>query len=420
MTRRLTGEARVLRRCDELAAITAIPGRIDRYHLTEEHARANALVGRWLRRAGLTTWVDAAGNVCGRLEGREPGLPAVMLGSHLDTVPNAGRYDGPLGVMMAIEVAARLAPDAAGLDCALEVIGFGDEEGARFGTALLGSSPVAGIWHEEWLGLEDDEGVSLEQAFRDFGLDPARVGSAARAPGEVAAYLEAHIEQGPRLEHDGLGLGAVTSIAGARRFHVATLGQARHAGGTPYERRRDALLGASHAVIDVNRIGRARGVIATVGQMQAYPGGMNVVPGKVEFSIDIRAEHDEDRDNAWEEIAEAMYGRCTGIGLQVVVEEAHAAPAVGCAGWLTEAVAAGIVAAGQPRVPRLFSWAGHDAMAIASLTDVGMLFLRCEDGISHHPDEAVLAEDVALGLDAFEATVRDVVRRVGARSSQPS
>ncbi len=407
------GAARVLQRCDDLAAITAVPGRIDRYHLTPEHARANALVATWMAEAGMTTWVDAAGNVCGRLEGREPGLPAVLLGSHIDTVPNAGRYDGPLGVVMAIEVVSRLADRAGRLPCAVEVIGFSDEEGTRFGTALLGSSAVAGTWQDDWFGLVDDHGVSVERALREFGLDPARLGEAARRREDVVAYLEAHIEQGPWLERDGLGLGVVSSIAGARRFHVATLGQARHAGGTPYDRRRDALIGASHAVLDVNRIARARRVIATVGRMQAFPGGMNVVPGKAEFSIDLRAEFDEDRDAAWEEIREAMFGKCTGLGLQVVVEEAHSAPAVWCADWLKNAVAGGIVGAGQTRTPSLFSRAGHDAMAIASLTDVGMLFLRCADGISHHPDESVLAADVAIGLDAFEATL-DRVARAGA------
>jgi allantoate deiminase len=398
----------LMARCDELAAITALPGRIDRFHLTQEHRRANELVGGWMREAGMHTWTDAAGNICGRLD---PGLHAytVLLGSHLDTVPDAGAYDGPLGVVLAIEVVRRLCRES--LPAALEVIGFGDEEGVRFGTALFGSKAVAGAWDPSTLAATDAEGITLAQALTDFGLDPDRVGDAARD--DLRCYLEAHIEQGPELEAAGLGLGTVTSMAGARRFAVVLHGEARHAGGTPYERRKDALLGASRLVVEVDRLARERGVIATVGRLQAFPGAVNVIPGRVELSLDLRAETDTNRDGVADEIARFLDGLCAETGLRAEVTQTHSARSVPCALPLQDAITAAIRATGQQVVPRMWSRAGHDAMALAGVTDVGMLFLRCHDGISHHREESVLAEDVAAAADAFEAAVRHVCGALG-------
>lgn len=394
----------VLDRCDQLAAITARDGRIDRFHLTAEHARANTLVAGWMADAGMTTRIDSAGNVCGRIEGREPGLPALLLGSHLDTVPDAGRYDGPLGVVLAIEVVSRL--DSAELPFAVEVIGFSDEEGARFGTALLGSRAVAGTWTPDLLDAADPDGVTVAEAMRAFGLDPGRVGEARRP--DLVGYLEAHIEQGPELEAADLALGVVSSIAGARRFVLTVLGEARHAGGTPYPRRRDALIGASQAVLDIERIARAQGVIATVGWLETTPGAVNVIPGRVDFTVDLRAETDERRDSVWDEMLAEIRRFCAARDLELLVEETHRAPAVACDPVLMEAVRAGIESTGPRATPVLFSKAGHDAMAVAEVCPVGMLFIRCYDGISHHPDEAVLPEDVGPAADAFVAAVLQI------------
>lgn len=402
---------RAFDRCDELAAITAVPGGIHRFHLTQQHRMANALVGQWMRSAGLVTRIDAAGNLVGRVEGRRPGLPAVLLGSHLDTVPDAGRYDGPLGVMIAIETAALLHEVMPMMPCALEVYAFSDEEGTRFDTALLGSRPVAGDWRPEWLDQTDAQRVTLRQALRDFGLDPLRVAEAARRPDEVVAYLEAHIEQGPLLEAMGRPLGTVTSIAGARRFALTVTGEARHAGGTPYDRRRDALVGASLAVLAIERIAKSREVIGTVGSLRAFPGAVNVVPGRAEFTLDLRAETDRQRDDAWTEILVAVTELCEQRKLRFDWVEGHRARAVRCAPRLADAIAAAAAAAdrGNGEVPRLYSRAGHDAMVIADIADVGMLFVRCEDGISHAPAEAVTVGDVRLAVEAFTAAVRTVL-----------
>lgn len=409
----MTGAAEVLARCADLDVHSAHPARLERVYLTPQHAGANRLAARWMEEAGLRTWVDAAGNQWGRREGPTPGAPALVLGSHLDTVPDAGSFDGMLGVVMAVAVAERLRDTP--LPFALEVVGFSDEEGARFGKALLGSQAVAGTWDEAWWELRDQDGVTLHTAFGDFGLDPRRVGDAARDPASIVGYLEAHIEQGPYLEAADRSLGYVTSIAGARRFHLAVVGEARHAGGTPYERRRDALVGAAEVVTAIERAGRASGCIATVGRLEVTPGAVNVIPGRVDLSLDLRAETDQQRDALWADLEPQLAALCADRGLRWDVTEPHTAPAVRCASWLTDAVAAGIRSTGDDDPMGLWSRAGHDAMAIAAVADVAMLFLRCHDGISHHPDENVREIDVARGLDAFEATVLEVARRVPGR-----
>jgi allantoate deiminase len=406
--------SRVLDRCDELAAISALAGGIERVHLSPEHARANALAAGWMREAGLDAWQDAAGNQCGRLEGRSPGLPALVLGSHLDTVTDAGRYDGMLGVLLAIEVADRLRDRATDLPFALEVIGFTDEEGTRFGNALFGSRAFAGAVGPDWLRIQDRNGVVLADALREFGLDPDRIGEAARRPEDLVGYLEAHIEQGPHLLDADRPLGVVSSIAGARRFALTVTGRAGHAGGTPYGRRRDALVGAAEIIVGIERLAIETGTIATVGQVRAIPGGVNVVPGVARFSLDLRAETDPGRDAAFTAIDDLARDVCRRRSLGWSVEELYRADAVACDPALREAIEAGARATGAADVPVLWSRAGHDGMAVAEVTGFGMLFVRCgNDGISHAPDEIVAEPDVAAALDAFEAAVLAVADQRG-------
>ena len=407
---------RVMARCDELARVTATPGTIERVYLSPEHARVNRLAAEWMRELGMKTWQDAAGNQCGRIG--PAGAPALLLGSHLDTVLDAGRYDGIAGVLMALEVVRLLrvpAGDApadgwtVALPFALEVVAFSDEEGTRFGKALLGSSAVAGTWSDGWWTLTDADGVTLRQAFLEFGLDPARVGEAARRSDELVAYLEAHIEQGPELDRAGEPLAVVSSIAAARRFELVVEGEARHAGGTPYDMRHDALLGASEAALAVERVCAAEHhIIGTVGRFEAFPGAVNVIPGEVRFSLDLRGEFDGERDRVWSALARDLDDIMGRRGLRWRSREVHSAPAVFCAPLLQDVVAAGIrstlpVRSDAP--PVIFSRAGHDGMALGAVTGVGMLFLRNPDGVSHHPDEAVSAGDVAHGIRALAESV---------------
>lgn len=411
---------RVMARCEELARVSATSGAIERVYLSPEHARVNRLAAEWMRELGMRTRQDAAGNQIGRLErivgGRlDPDAPALVIGSHLDTVPDAGRFDGIVGVLVGLEIARLLRePVEDGrygvpLPFALEVIAFSDEEGTRFGKALLGSSAVAGLWNDDWWALTDAAGTTLRRAFLEFGLDPGRIGEAARRPADLVGYLEAHIEQGPELDRRGESLAVVSSIASARRFQLTVEGESRHAGGTPYDMRRDALLGASEAALAVERICRdEHHIIGTVGQLEAFPGAVNIVPGEARFSLDLRGEFDGERDRVWDALSrelDAIMGRRR---LRWHAREVHNAPAVMCAPLLQDVVREGIASTGtvgtdDPAV--IFSRAGHDGMSIGAITDVGMLFLRNPDGISHHPDEAVSASDVALGIRALGESV---------------
>ena len=402
----LIGAERALARCDELARITSLEGGIERVNLSTEHKIANALVSAWMHEAGLDTWQDAGGNQCGRLEGREPGLPALVLGSHLDTVTDAGAYDGMLGVMLAIEVVDRIRSSGRELPFALEVVGFTDEEGTRFGTALLGSRAFAGTWDDSWWQLADRKGVTLRDAARAFGLDPDGIRSAARRSEDLVGYLETHIEQGPLLLDAGKPLAAVSGIAGARRLALTVTGHAGHAGGTPYDRRRDALVGASEIIVEIERIARRTGTVATVGRVRAFPGGVNVVPGVARFSLDLRARSDAERDAAFEEIEVFALEVCDRRGLAWLAEEFYRADAVTCSPTLKNAVEQGIRSTGDDDPTTLWSRAGHDGMAVAAVTEFAMLFLRCgNDGVSHHPDETVTRADVVAALDAFTGAV---------------
>jgi allantoate deiminase len=401
----LAEAAVIMERCNDLAGLSSHPEKLERVHLSPEHRAANDLVAQWMTEAGLSTWQDPAGNQCGRLEGREPGLPALLLGSHIDTVPDAGRYDGMLGVLLAIQTVSRIRDSGIALPFALEVVAFSDEEGTRFGTALLGSRALAGTWNNDWFTLTDRDGITLAEAFQDFGLDPARLPGAFRRPENLVGYLEAHIEQGPYLEDANRRLAVVTSIAGARRFQLVMTGHAGHAGGTPYARRRDALLGASELVLEVERLSLLHNVIGTVGQLQAFPGGVNVIPGRVEFSLDLRAEFDVDRDECLRLIFEAAENIAARRKLEFAATQIYRADATACDPLLQRAIAAGIQSTGDTEPLAMWSRAGHDGMAVADITRVAMLFIRCRGGVSHHPDEHVKKSDVAAALDAFEAAV---------------
>jgi allantoate deiminase len=404
------GAGRALARCEVLAALTSMTGGIERVSFSEEHRAANALVGGWMQEAGLQVWQDAAGNICGRVEGEHDGLPALVLGSHLDTVTDAGRFDGMLGVLLAIEVADRV--DARSLPFALELIGFTDEEGTRFGNALFGSRAFAGKVGPAWLATPDRKGVTVAEAMRAFGLDPERIGDAARRPEDLVGYLETHIEQGPHLLDADRSLGVVPVIAGARRFALQVTGRAGHAGGTPYARRRDALVAAAEIVVEIERISIDTRTIGTVGRIRAFPGGVNVVPGVARFSLDLRAETDAARDAAFDRIDAFAREVCDRRGVAWGWDEFYRADATSCDPALQAAVEAGIRATGDADPTRIWSRAGHDGMAVADVTGIAMLFLRCgNDGVSHHPDETVTEEDTAAALDAFAATVLAVAEQ---------
>lgn len=400
---------KVMHWCDQLAAISSHPENISRFYLTPEHKRCNELVAQWMQDAGMETWVDAAGNLCGRYDGKNPCAKTLILASHLDSIPNAGAYDGILGVLVAIAVVEQFYQNDITLPYAIEIIGFGDEEGTRFGSTLLGSRAVAGTWNPVWWELTDRAGISLKQAFIDFGLEPGNIHSAARNADDLLAYLEVHIEQGPVLENEHLALGIVTAIAGARRFSIDIEGYAGHAGTVPMPMRKDALVGAALGVVLVENIAKEFDVVATVGKIECGPGAVNVIPGHATFTIDIRSGDDQLRDQAFAKIQHELDMICLNRNLVARWTEIHNAPAVVCADWI-QALQASVLRDMNLNPYKLMSGAGHDAMAMADICDVAMYFVRCKGGVSHHPDESVMVGDVALAIEALGNTLQKLAQ----------
>ncbi|MEQ9904327.1 allantoate amidohydrolase [Pectobacterium aroidearum] len=396
----------IMSRCDALAEISETPGQLTRVYLSLEHLRANARVGEWMREAGMSVWQDSVGNICGRYEGLTPDAPALLLGSHLDTVRNAGRYDGMLGVLTAIEVVRAFHQQGTRLPVALEIIGFGDEEGTRFGITLLGSRGLTGTWPESWLECQDVEGTSVAQALTIAGLDPLEVALAARPVSDIAAYLELHIEQGPCLEQQDLALGVVTAINGARRLNCTFLGLAGHAGTVPMTQRQDALAAAADWMAQAERATRESDphLVATFGTLQCLPGAANVIPGEVKMTLDIRGPEDAPLDALLEKLLTLGQDIAHQRGCQFSAEEYYRIAATRCDPALQSILNEAVVQV-QGKTLLLPSGAGHDAIAIAERWPVAMLFVRCRGGISHHPDESVTTADVALALQAFYQAV---------------
>ncbi|HDX8957202.1 TPA: allantoate amidohydrolase [Klebsiella michiganensis] len=398
--------ARVMARADELAAISETPDALTRVYLSPQHLEANQRAARWMTQAGMTVWQDSVGNICGRYEGEQEGAPAILLGSHLDTVRNAGRYDGMLGVLAAIEVVHGLHQQGRRLKQAIEIVGFCDEEGTRFGITLLGSRGITGTWPESWLAQTDADGVSVAQAMVLAGLDPARIHLAARRPEEIAAYLELHIEQGPCLEQEGLALGVVEAINGARRLNCRFTGEAGHAGTVPMSHRKDALAAAAEWMVRVEILTREQGGnrVATVGTLRCAPGAVNVIPGDVTLTLDIRGPHDQPLDALLDTLLKEAQAIASRRQLRFSAEEFYRIAATACDSGLQQVLSEAVQAV-QGRSLTLPSGAGHDAIAMAERWPSAMLFVRCKGGISHHPAESVTADDVALAIAAYSRAV---------------
>jgi len=404
----MVSAARILQRCDELARHSELAGGLTRVFLSPEHRAAAALVLGWMREAGMSARLDDIGNAVGRYEGERAGLPCLMLGSHLDTVRDAGRYDGMLGVVTAIECVAAL--KGRKLPFAIEVIGFGDEEGVRFGTTMLGSQAIAGVVDPALLDNKDARGTSIRQALADFGLDPAGVAKVARRKSDVLAYVELHIEQGPVLEAEGLPVGVVTAINGFSRLRVVLRGLAGHAGTVPMNLRRDALAAAAECVLAVERIARSDAeLVGTVGRIEAKPGAINVIPGEAHFTIDFRAPRDELRAHAVRSAMAEVQAIAARRNVRCEIATLQELGVAACAPWLMSQLERAVAAEGIS-VRKLPSGAGHDGMALKTIADIAMLFVRCKGGISHNPAEAISADDAGAGartlfrfIEAFEA-----------------
>ncbi|WP_409187807.1 allantoate amidohydrolase [Bradyrhizobium sp. RDM4] len=404
----------IVRRIQELGAISEETDKLTRIYLSKELRRAADLTLGWMREAGMSAHLDAIGNVCGRYEGERPGAPCLMLGSHYDTVRDAGKWDGPLGVITAISCVADLNRRGKRLPFAVEIVGFADEEGVRFASTLLGSRALAGTFDESVLNTRDHEGVSMRAALVEFGLDPDHIGAAARARRELLAYLELHIEQGPVLEAQNLPVGVVTAIAGATRLAARLTGMAGHAGTVPMALRRDALSGAAECIGAIEQFCRtdASGLVGTVGYIHAKPGATNVIPGEVSFTIDMRAPTDMHRKRAVADVVRQIEAIAKRRQLALQLDVTHENRTVPCATWLKDQIAQAIATEGFSAF-ELPSGAGHDGMAMIDIADVGMIFVRCRGGISHHPDEHVELGDADAGARVLLRVVENFQPREG-------
>lgn len=393
--------ARVVARCDALAAFTEEPGRITRPYGAPAAIGARQELAQWMRDAGLETHIDAVGDLCGRLDGSVPNA-ALLLGSHFDSVRDAGRYDGLLGILVAIEAVERLRVTRGRAPFPIDVLAFADEEGLRFQTTYLGSCALAGTFDPAFLDLADPDGVTLGEAMADFGGNPAGLESMALKPGDAFAYVEVHIEQGPFLESIAAPVGVVTAISGQTRILASLSGEAGHAGTVGMHLRRDALPAAAEVVLAAERLARqTEGLLATVGTIAAEPGASNVIPGRVRFSLDVRHPNDRVRADAVAALLQKSAAIAAERTLDLDWRIARDHPAVACDPAIAGRLARAVADAGQ-RVERLPSGAGHDAVTMAAVVPVAMLFVRCAGGISHHPDESVTIEDVAVAIDVLD------------------
>ncbi len=386
---------RAIAECHLIATMTEEPGRITRRFLTPPVHDVHAHLRRRMEDLGMTVRVDAAGNLRGLWRPVGSTGRRIMIGSHIDTVPDAGAFDGVLGVTMALELVG-LARQLA-LPVTLEVAAFSEEEGVRFGTPFLGSRAVAGRFDPALLELKDAAGISVEEAIRAFGLEPAELPDAIM-DSNTAAFVEFHIEQGPVLESEGLGVAAVAGIVGQTRMNIGFVGHANHAGTTPMRLRHDALVAASEWIVAVESIALAHeGLMATVGKITAEPNAGNVIPGMVRVSLDVRHSRDGVREAAVEEMLAKAKSIAERRELMLNWHRYMNEPAVPMDERLTAYMADALEATGLP-AKTMPSGAGHDAMVMAARVPTAMLFVRSPGGISHHPDEAVIAEDVEAAL----------------------
>ncbi|WJS99442.1 allantoate amidohydrolase [Novosphingobium humi] len=405
----MVGGARAVARCEALGRppFSDMEGGLYRAWLSPAYRAAREQLAAWMTQAGMTARTDAAANLIGRYPGMRD-LPPLIIASHLDSVRDGGFYDGPLGIMLGVECVAALSASGRHMPFPIEIIAFGDEEGSRFPAAMLTSKAVAGILGEV-PDMADAKGVTLAQALAEYGLTPDGL-SGARHPGALA-YLEAHIEQGPVLEAEGLALGVVTGIAAQLRYGMVVRGLAGHAGTSSMPLRRDALAGAAQMVLAVEAIARAddSDLVATVGRIEALPGAANVIAGEVRFTLDVRSGDAARRNRAAEAILDAMVDIADARGLDLEFERVHDLPASPCDGRLMDLLESALVENGHA-ARRLVSGAGHDAMVMAQLCPTAMLFIRCRDGISHNPAEHVEPADAEAAL----AVMLGFIEKMGA------
>ena len=388
---------KVIARCRKLASFTEEPGRITRRFLSPPMRECHREIAGWVEPLGAKVRIDAAGNFRAFYAGTEPNAPRLLIGSHLDTVPDAGAFDGVMGVVLGVALLESLGGER--LPFGIEIVGFSEEEGVRFNTPFIGSRALVGTLDEETLLRRDAHGVSVREAIEDFGLKPSEI-SGARLQGDILGYVEFHIEQGPVLEELGLPLGVVEGLAGQSKMEFAFTGRANHAGTTPMHLRRDALAGAAEWITAVEREGqRVPGLVATVGAIEAKPGATNVIAGEARASLDLRHRSDDMRAAAVETMIRMAEQIAARRGLSVRQQTLASQPAVAMNSQLASDIEEAIRRA-ECEPHRMVSGAGHDAMILAEKFPAAMIFVRTPGGVSHSPEETVRVEDVEKAIEA--------------------
>ncbi len=391
-----TRAARIIARCRELAQISDVRGQTTRLFLSPATRDAHTLLQWWFRHAGLDSRIDDTGSLRVTRPSRKPIAPTLILFSHIDTVPNAGAFDGPLGVLIALAAIEELHQTP--LPFHIELIAFSEEEGARFSFPFISSLAAIGKLTEADLARTDANGVSIAQAITDFGLSPAHIADTCALPANTFAAIEVHIEQGPVLEADDASLAVVEAIVGQSRFALTFTGHANHAGTTPMALRHDALVAASNWIVEVERYAaNYKQLVATVGRIEALPGAINIVPGTVHVTLDVRHPRDESRHAAVAHLLTKAEAAAKHYGCSVsatLISEQKAVP-------MDRALTVHLHQAAERTghdAKSMFSGAGHDAMILAQAVPTSMLFLRSPGGLSHHPNESVREEDVEAAL----------------------
>jgi allantoate deiminase len=410
LTTDLTLGRRAMAMIEDLARHSDEPGRLTRLYLSDAHRKAADATLRLMLEVGLNAHIDALGSVIGRIEGSDPDAPALLIGSHIDSVVDAGRYDGNLGVVLGIVVVEALRQQGIVPACPIEIVAFGDEENVRFPTNLSTSQALAGRFDPAWLDGRDQDGIALRDALIRFGGDPDGAAALARDPARYRGYLEVHIEQGPLLEAKDLPVGIVSAINGITRARATVIGEAGHAGTVPMAMRRDALAAVAEMIGIVERAGSTRtDTVATVGVAQVQPGAINVIPARVDFTLDARSPDDAVRLAMVEDIVTECHAAAQRRGVTFTIEPFMESPATpmdkALIGQLEDAARSlGIAPL------HLSSGAGHDAVAMANLCPSAMLFVRCKGGISHNPAESITVEDA----DVATRVLIEAVRRIAA------
>ncbi|MGF1694434.1 M20 family metallo-hydrolase [Vibrio lamellibrachiae] len=374
---------------------------VTRLCATREHAKANELVRRWMEESGMAPRLDNAANLIGRYASKTDSAKTLIFGSHQDTVPNGGKYDGILGVLLPIALIHHFHTNNIEFPFHIDVVSFSDEEGTRFQSTLLGSKAISGIFDPQMLEARDRDGMSLREALMMFDCQPDRIAEDAYKKEETLGFVELHIEQGPQLEQANLPVGVVSAITGIERHTLSIFGKAGHAGTVPMGMRQDALVGAAQIIDMFDKLcKREDDLVGVVGKIANFPDGVNVIPAQTDITIELRSPNDASRLAARTEMLEKIQSLMTQYNLTYRHEQVYEQQAVICSQSLTDRLAKAVVDS-EIEEKRLFSGAGHDGLAVSSLTEIAMLFLRCKGGVSHHPDEAILQNDLISALNVL-------------------